>query len=163
MSIGVGRNIRDGGDHTVSSKIHDKDAPLNGPLLNDNNRSSSLFLCNLNQVHRDLGRGNTNTDTVDEATSNEHADTITACLYSCPKQPPKAGKCDGITASDAVGYRTSHYGTNDGASSEGGTDATLSCAGRIVKVGDILLGSDDGGDGGDVEAEASRYQQGFGY
>lgn len=153
--------MKQGSEHTVSSKVHDKDTPLNGPLLNDNDRTSPLFFCNLNQVHRDLGRGNSNTDTVDETTSNQHANTVAACLYSCPKQPPKAGKRDGITSSDAVGYRTSHYGTNDGATSEGGTDASLGCTGRIVEVVHILLCSDDGGDGGDIEPEASIYEQGF--
>lgn len=98
--------------HTVSSKIHYKDTPLNGPLLNDNNRASPLFLRDLDQIHWDLRRRDTNADTIYEATGNQHANTVTARLYSGPEQPPKTGKSDGVTPSDAIGYGTCHYGTN---------------------------------------------------
>ena len=146
--------------HTVTDKIHDKDPPLYRPLLNYDNGASPLLLRNLDQVHWNLGRRDTDTYTVDKATDNQHGNTITACLYGGPKQPPEAGKGDGITTSDAVGYRTSHYCTNHGTSSEGGTDATLSSAGRIVEVVHILLRPDDGGDRRNVESKASTYEHG---
>lgn len=77
---------------------------------------------------------------------NQHTYPVTACLYSGSKQPPKADKGDGITTSDAAGYRTSHYDINHGASNEGSTDVTLSNVGRIIKVVHILLHFDRGGD-----------------
>ena len=147
--------------HTITDKIHDKDAPLNGPLLNNDDGASPLFLRNLDQIHWNLGRRDTNTDTVDEATDNQHANTVTACLYGGTKQPPEAGKGDGITTSDAVGYRTSHDCTNHGTSGERGTDATLSSTGWIVEVLHILVRPDDGGNRRNVEPKASTYEQGF--
>ena len=79
-------------------------------------------------------------------------------MYGGPKQPPEAGKGNGITTSDAVGHRTSHDGTNHGTSGEGSTDASLSSTRRVVEVVHILLRPDDGGDGRNVEPKASIYE-----
>lgn len=103
--------------HTISSKIHNENPPLNSPLLNDNNGASPLLLRNLNQVHRDLRRRDPNTDAVDESTSDQHTDTITARLDSRSQQPPEASESDSIASSDAIGYCPGHYGANDGATS----------------------------------------------
>ena len=150
-------------EHTISSKIHDENPPLDSPLLNDNNRASPLLLRNLNQVHGDLRRRDTNTDAVDESTSDQHTDTVTPGLDGRSQQPPEASKSDGIAPSDAIGHWTRHYGANDGAASESGSDATLRRAGRVVEVLHVLSRSDDGGDGGDVETEAGEYdyERGF--
>lgn len=99
--------------HTIPDKIHDKDSPLNSPLLDHNNRASPLLLCNLNQIHGNLRGCDADTNTVDEATHNQHAYTVTARLYSGAQQPPKAGKGNGIAAANAVGYRSGHDGAND--------------------------------------------------
>lgn len=99
--------------HTVSNKVHDKDPPFNSPLLNNNNGAPLLLLRNLHQIHWDLRRCDTDTNTVDETTHNKHAHAITARLYGGAQQPPKAGKGNGITAANAVGYRAGHYGADD--------------------------------------------------
>ena len=123
-------------------------------MLNDNNRSPLLLLRNLDQIHRNLRRRDPDTDTVDEAAHNQHPHTVTTGLDSGAQQPPKASKGYGITATDAIGYGARHDGADDGTAGQSGADATLGGAGWIVEIIDVLLGSDDGGDGGDVEAEA---------
>ena len=70
------------------------------------------------------------------------------------QQPPKARKGYGVAATDPIGYRACHYGADDGTAGQSGTDATLSGSRWIVEIIDVLLRSDDGGDGGDVEAKA---------
>lgn len=142
------------GNRTVSHEVHDKDPPLNRPLLNDNNRSPLLLLGNLDQVNRNLRRRDPDTNPVDEATHNQHTHTVTTGLDGGAQQPPKAGKGYGITATNAIGYGARHDGADDGTAGQSGADATLGGAGWIVEIIDILLCSDDGGDGGYVEAEA---------
>ena len=139
---------------TVPDKIHDKYPPLDSPLLDHNNRAPLFLLRNLNQIHRNLRGRDADTNTVDEATDNQHAYTVTARLDSGAQQPPKTGKGNSITAADAVGYRSGHDGANDRAAGKGGTDAALGGAGRVVEVVNVLLRSNDGGDGGNVETEA---------
>ena len=79
-------------------------------------------------------------------------------MDSRAQQPPKARKGNRIAATDPVGYGPRHDGADDGAAGESGTDATLRGAGWVVEVIDVLFRPDDGGDGGDVEAEAGgRY------
>ena len=112
-NVTAGLRVRVRARVTVSDKIHNKDSPLNSPLLNNNNGAPLLLLRDLHQIHWDLRRGNTDTDTVDETTHNQHAHAITARLYSGAQQPPKAGKGNGITAANAVGYRARHYGADD--------------------------------------------------
>ena len=138
-----------------------KDPPLNGPLLNHDNRSPLLFLRDLDQIHRDLRRCDTNTDTVNEPTDNQHAYTITARLYRSSQQPPEAGKGDGITTANTVRHWTSHDGTNYGPACECGADTALGGAGRVVEVVDILLRADNGRDGRDVETKAGEFEWWF--
>ena len=140
-------------NHTVSNEIHNKDPPLNRPLLNNNHRPPLPLLANLDQINRNLRRRDTHTNAVKKASRNQHAHAVTARLNGGAEQPPKARKGNGITATDAIRYGARHDGADDGTPRQRGADATLCGSGGVVEVVDVLLCADYGGDGGDVEAE----------
>ena len=104
---------RNRSSHTISNKIHNEDPPLNSPLLNNHDRTPPLLLGDLNQIHGNLRRRNTDAYAIDKATNHQHAHTVTTRLDGGAQQPPQAGKGDSFTATDAVGYRACHYSTND--------------------------------------------------
>lgn len=140
----------------VSDEIHDEDAPFDGPLLDDDDRSSDVFLCDLDEVDGDLRGCNSNADAVDKTASDEHADAVTGGLEGGADKPEDAGKPDGIASSELVGDRSCHDSADDRSTGKGSSNAALGGAVGIVEVGDVLFGADNGTHGGDVEAEAGE-------
>ena len=55
---------------------HDHDAPGDGPLLGADQTTSLARWSQLGDVHGDLGRADADTDTVDEAADDQHADVL---------------------------------------------------------------------------------------
>lgn len=60
-------------------------------LLDNNDGTSLLLPGDFGQVDGDLRRRNTNTDTVEDAASDEHSIPIAGNLYGRPYEPPDAG------------------------------------------------------------------------
>ena len=55
---------------------HDKNTPCDGPLLNTNKPTSFRRRRNFTDVHGDLGRFDTHTETVEDTAHNEHANVL---------------------------------------------------------------------------------------
>lgn len=93
--------------------LHDQDTPLNSQLLNNNDGTTLRVLGNLGEVDWDLRRRDANSDTVQDATSNEHAATSDSNLQSSTDEPPETGEKKGIATTKLVGDRTSNSTAND--------------------------------------------------
>jgi hypothetical protein len=102
---------------SISDEVHDEDTPLDGPLLDDDNRASNFLSGDLGEVDGYLTGRNTNTDTIDKASGYKHADAVGCDLDRCSTKPPEAGKENGVSATDFVGDWSSNNGADDRASS----------------------------------------------
>lgn len=121
--------------------------------MNNDDGTTLVLLCDLCKVDGDLGRSDTNCDTIEDTSSDQHARAVVGDLDSSSDDPEDAGEHERVPSANSIGDGTSDDGTNDRTSSEGRTNGALKNAGRIVVVVDILVCQDDGGHGGNVEAE----------
>lgn len=123
----------------VADEEHDEDTPLDGQLLDDDQRAALLLACNLREVDGHLRRGDADADAVEHTTGDELAVLLAGDLDGGADEPEEAGHEDGVATAEAVGQRTGEERTDDGATGEGGPDGALSDAGGVVEVGDILF------------------------
>lgn len=75
---GRGRGIEEAA--SVANEVHDEDPPLDGPLLDNDDRAADFLLGDLGEVDGDLRGSDSDADAVDEAASNEHSHAGGACL-----------------------------------------------------------------------------------
>jgi len=130
----------------------------NGKLLNDNQSTSLLSLCNLCQVHRNLRRCDAYGETVEEATNNQHCNSIASRLESRSNHPGYTRKSYRVTSSDPVGNETSYKRSQNRSSSQSRVDTSLHYSSRVVEVVDVLLGADLGRHGRDVKTKQRAAQ-----
>lgn len=74
---------------------HDQNAPSNGPLLGTYKATSFAGWRQFRDVDRDLRRADTNTESVDDATDNEHADVLGCADNRGPDAPDHSSNHDG--------------------------------------------------------------------
>lgn len=86
----------------VTNKVHDENTPLDRPLLDDDDGASLFLLGDFGQVYWDLRRGDTDANTIDEATTDQHGNTVGPGLQRSSQEPPKAGKEGSITTTDSI-------------------------------------------------------------
>lgn len=135
--------------------------------------SGTNALGNLGKIDGDLRRCDANTDTVEDTASDEGSETIGGNLNCSADQPPKACKHNTRGTSSANMLKFKHGGRNgipvtstplirdgacdqrteNGSSSQGGTDGTLLDTAGVVKVVNVLFGGDNGCHGGNIESE----------
>lgn len=64
----------------VPDEEHDENAPLNGKLLDDDERTALLLFSYLCEVDRNLRGSNSDTDSIEKATSDEHTESVDCSL-----------------------------------------------------------------------------------
>jgi hypothetical protein len=60
----------------ISPEVHDKDTPLNGHLLDNNDAPSRVLLGYLGEVNWNLRRGNADTNPINKAATYQHRNSI---------------------------------------------------------------------------------------
>jgi hypothetical protein len=76
-------------------------------------------------VDGDLGRADTDSDSVDEATSDQHTDILGRTRYDGAYDPYRASNLNGATATQLVCQVSGYEGTTEGTTRHGSRDATL--------------------------------------
>lgn len=114
---------------------------------------ATYALRNFGQVNGDLRRRDTDTNTVQNSTGDQRANTGCGDLDGGADKPPEAREHDAITTTPFIGdracYQTSHHGT----SGQSRADSALDNTRGVMEVLDVLRRDDDGRDGRDVETK----------
>ena len=137
----------------ITDEEHDENAPFDGKLLDNKNGAALLVLADLGQIYRYLRRCDTHAEPVDEAASDEHLPAVAADLDTSTQQPKDSRVPYCITSSNVVRKGSRRQRSDHRASCRSRADSTLEDAVRIVKVGDVLVSTNDGVDRRDVEPE----------
>jgi hypothetical protein len=135
----------------IDSAYHDQNTPCDSPLLGSNDTSTLGRRSQLGDVDGNLGRADTDRDTVNEATSNQHADVLCSTRDDGANDPNGAADLDCATTTELVGEITRDEGTDEGTTGHGSCDATL-YVGRGAGAG--LLRAEGGAIGSLVEVAA---------
>jgi hypothetical protein len=138
----------------VNSAYHDQDTPCDSPLLRADDTSTLGGRSQLGDVDGDLGGADTDRDTVDEATGNQHADVLCSTRDDGTNDPDGTTDLDGATTTELVGEIARDEGTDEGATGHGSSDAALNIGrgtgagflraergaiGTLVEVAAVLL------------------------
>lgn len=108
--------------------------PFNSQLLNNNDTSPLIMLCNLRQIHRDLGARDADTNAIQNASSNELSKVLARDLNRGADEPPETRKEDRVATAPFVRDRSRDEGADDKARSQRGSDGTLDDAVRVIEV-----------------------------
>jgi hypothetical protein len=100
-----------------------------------------------------LGRRDTHGDAVEQATNNQHRNSIARCLESGSNHPGNTRDSYGVTSAPPVGDGPSDERSHNRSSSQSRVDSSLHDSSRVVEVVDVLLGADLSRHGRDVEAK----------
>ena len=71
----------------IADEVHEQDTDFDRELLDHDDASALVFFGNLGQVDRDLGGGDADADSVDEAAGDELADAVGAYLEGGADEP----------------------------------------------------------------------------
>jgi len=72
---------------SVADEVHEENADFDSQLLNDNDTSAFVLFGDFGKVDGDLGGGNADADSVDEAAGDELADAVRADLEGGADEP----------------------------------------------------------------------------
>ena len=86
----------------VSDKEHYQDAPLNGQLLDHDDRTAFFRPSDLRKADGYLGGSNANANAIDDTNSDEHTVVVTSDLDSSSDKPKYAGDEYGIATTISV-------------------------------------------------------------
>lgn len=150
LSVSTGVALR-----TSKMPYHDKNSPSDSPLLRADDTPTLRRRSELSDIDRDLGRADTNRETVDEAACNQHADVLRCTGDDGADDPDRAADLNGAATAELVGQITRCEGANEGATGHRsgnptlhiglGTAAKFVCwskrrsCGSLVEVASILL------------------------
>ena len=79
---------------TISDEVHDENTKLDGKLLNDDDRATSILFGDLSEIHGHLGAGNADTDAIDDTARNQLTNRLGGHLDGSATEPPETGKHD---------------------------------------------------------------------
>ena len=130
----------------------------NGELLNYDQSTSLLPLRDLRQIDRNLRRRYTHGDAVEQATNNQHRNSIASRLESGSDHPGNTRDSNRVTSAPPVGDGTGDEGSKNRSSSQSRVYSSLHDSGWVIEVVDVLLGADLSGHGRDVEAKQRSAQ-----
>lgn len=120
--------------------LHKKNTPFNCQLLNNDDGTTLGMFRDLGEVHGDLRGRNSDSHTIENTTSNQHAAASHGNLEGSSDKPPDAGKHEAVATPKVIRCRAGHDGSDDGASSQCAADCSLSDSIWIVEeVTEMLL------------------------
>ena len=82
--------------------------------MTSDNATTARWWCELRDVDGDLGRADTDGETVDEATSDEHTNVLRGARDDGTDHPDNATDLDRATTTKLVGQVTGDKGTDEG-------------------------------------------------
>src|ERR1700759_4734749 len=94
----------------LTDEVHNQNTEFDSKLLNHHNTSTNILFCNFCQIYRNLTGSDTNTDTIENTTSDKLSNTMCSNLNDCSKNPPKASENDTVPATKFVRYEACHQG-----------------------------------------------------
>lgn len=126
----------------VRDQVHDEDAPLDGPLLYSNDSAADTAGRELRQVHADLGAGDTDAETGDDAPRDQVADVLRRALHRRADHPDDTGDHEGAAAAEVIRQPAGADGADEGARRHGGRDPPLKVRVRTIEIFEVLVGAD---------------------
>lgn len=133
----------------VRYKKHYHDSPGDSPLLHSNETAALGRRSDFRDIDRDLRRADTNTETVDNATNDEHGDVLRRSGDNRANDPDDCTEHDGFLATKAVRDEARAERGEPGAASHRGGDAALDIRARafawdraLVEVVEVVFGGD---------------------
>lgn len=173
----------------VRNVVHDENTPSNRPLLEANEATTFGRGRNLSNVDSNLSRLDTDTDTIDDATDDEHANVLSSTAedrtddpaqlvsnrltlpnFIVASLPDDAAEHNRLLATKAIRERTRNQSTNPGTTSHCGDDTTLDESTRtsaavfignaLVEIAAVRLFTQLGGHGRNVKAKEGAANDG---
>lgn len=137
----------------VADEVHDEHAPLDGPLLYTHDAASDASRGELSKVNTDLGAGDADRETRDQAADDELSDVLGGTLDGGTDDPYAGCEHEGFAATPAIRDVACGKCSEEGTSGHGGGDAALGVGVWIVEVCEVLVGIDPSAHGADIESE----------
>ena len=105
-----------------------------------------------------MRRSDANAHAVEDSTGDQHLIAVAGYLNSRANKPEKASKHIRVSSSDPCWRWDQQQWTQHKTGRQRGSNSSLANPMKFIEKVDVLLGANDGGHGGDVEAKPRKDQ-----